>query len=98
MARLGLAVSRKTSKRAVIRNRLKRSVRESFRQRRHALPVVDILVIAHAAAVGASSTQLRQELDQHWAQLDQRYTVASTQPPGQRSSSSVKADKDTNLT
>src|SRR5699024_1996593 len=40
-ARLGLAVSRKVSPRAVERNRIKRQIRESFRRHRPDLPNVD---------------------------------------------------------
>ncbi len=81
MARLGLAVSRKTSKLAVVRNRLKRTVRESFRQRRAELPVVDLLVITRSAAVAASSEQLGQELERHWAQLKRHHHLAAPTPP-----------------
>ncbi|MEM1263452.1 MAG: ribonuclease P protein component [Pseudomonadota bacterium] len=66
-ARLGLAVSRKTDKRAVMRNRLKRLIRESFR-RQH-LPALDIVVITKPAAAGASRTDLTKSLEQHWQQL-----------------------------
>jgi ribonuclease P protein component len=41
--RLGMAVSRKVSKRAVERNRIKRVIRESFRAERETLPTFDIL-------------------------------------------------------
>ena len=68
-ARLGMAVSRRTSKRATVRNRIKRTVRESFRQHRDRLPLIDLLVIARSAAADASNQQLRQELEQHWSSL-----------------------------
>lgn len=45
--RLGLAVSRKVSKRAVVRNRIKRRLRELFRRNgEHVPPSVDLVVIA----------------------------------------------------
>lgn len=68
-ARLGMAVSRKTSPRAVVRNRIKRAVRESFRRHRQALPAVDMLVIARREAADAPSASLREELEQHWQSL-----------------------------
>ena len=37
IARLGMAVSRRVSKRAVVRNRIRRQIRESFRIQRHGL-------------------------------------------------------------
>lgn len=68
-ARLGMAVSRKVSTRAVERNRIKRQIRESFRQHRLSLPPLDILVIAHHAAAGQSSPSLREELDSLFSRL-----------------------------
>lgn len=68
-ARLGLAVSRKVSKRAVARNRIKRVVRESFRVHRAALPALDVLVIARASAAAAENAALRADLDGLWRKL-----------------------------
>ncbi|HET8898915.1 MAG TPA: ribonuclease P protein component, partial [Rhodanobacteraceae bacterium] len=68
-ARLGLAVSRKVSKRAVDRNRIKRVVRESFRHHHAALPARDILVVARTEAVAASNADLRAELASLWTRL-----------------------------
>ncbi|MGI9318124.1 MAG: ribonuclease P protein component [bacterium] len=76
-SRLGLAVSRKVSKKAVQRNRIKRQVRESFRclqwrskyQASNGEPAavaLDIVVVAKATAVNGQNTELRQELDQLW--------------------------------
>lgn len=68
--RMGMAVSRKVSKRAVERNRIKRTIRESFRQRRTKLPLIDILVIARSAATAADNAALRAELERLWARLE----------------------------
>lgn len=68
-ARLGLAVSRKVSKRAVVRNRVKRIARESFRRQRAALPAVDILVIARSSAAMATRDALHADLDDAWRKL-----------------------------
>ncbi|MBC3970650.1 ribonuclease P protein component [Xanthomonas translucens] len=59
-ARLGLAVSRKVDKRAVVRNRIKRVLRDATR---HLLPWLapgDYVVVARSAAAQASGEQLRQ--------------------------------------
>lgn len=68
-ARLGLAVSRRVSKLAVQRNRLKRLARESFRRNRATLTAVDILVIARSAAVTVSGSELLADLDLLWSRL-----------------------------
>lgn len=79
-ARLGLAVSRKVSKRAVDRNRIKRVVRESFRHHRAELPTVDMLVIAKAPAAHAERDQLRRELENLWPRI--KRLQESTPAPG----------------
>lgn len=68
-ARLGMAVSRRVSLRAVERNRIKRLVRDSFRHRRDGLPCADILVIAHRDAAGQPGPALRTELDALWSRV-----------------------------
>lgn len=58
-ARLGLAVSRKVSTRAVVRNRIKRALREQFRLLRPQLQPGDCVVVARSGAATATSMQLR---------------------------------------
>jgi len=72
--RLGLAVSRKVSKRAVDRNRIKRQVRDAFRhfQVRESAGKekgrkLDMVIVAKPAAAEADAQQLRQELEKMWA-------------------------------
>lgn len=67
--RLGLAVSRKVSKRAVERNRIKRAIRESFRVQRENLRAVDVLVIARISAASADNAALRGDLEGAWQKL-----------------------------
>lgn len=67
--RLGLAVSRRTARRAVQRNRLRRLVRETFRRRQAALPAVDLVVIAKPTAVAASAPRLHQALETLWSRV-----------------------------
>jgi ribonuclease P protein component len=71
-ARLGLAVSKKQVRRAVDRNRLKRLIRESFREHRSGLNGMDLVVLARATAVDASNRRLLASLAQHFAQLNLR--------------------------
>ena len=61
-ARLGITVSAKVGN-AVVRNRIKRLVREFFRRRGHEwVPGVDILVIARKSAPGLSLQLVENEL------------------------------------
>jgi ribonuclease P protein component len=69
MARLGLAISKRVSKRAVDRNRLKRLARESFRRALPSLPPVDILVTARTVALALSGSELLAELDHLFARI-----------------------------
>ena len=68
-ARLGMAVSRRVSKLAVVRNRIRRIVRESFRAARAQLPGCDVLVIARSTAANAGRPELRAAADSIWRQL-----------------------------
>ena len=47
-ARYGLSVSRKFSKSAVVRNRVRRVLREAFRLRRAELPSLDLVLVPQA--------------------------------------------------
>lgn len=68
-ARLGLAISKRVSKRAVERNRIKRLVRESFRRVRHRLPAIDLMVMAREQAAGVPGPELLAELEALWQKL-----------------------------
>ena len=77
VARLGLAISKKHCRRAASRNRIKRIVRESFRQQQELLSGLDIVVINQPGAGLASNTQLVDSLEQHWL----RCSKANSQGP-----------------
>ena len=73
-ARLGMAVSKKVHKSAVVRNRIKRLVRESFRSWRagqeHSLDNrLDIVVLARPASAKAENQQLSDALTVHWKRI-----------------------------
>lgn len=72
VARLGLAISLKRAGNAVRRNRLKRAVRESFRQHQVELRGLDVVVMARQAAAGAEPARLRASLERHWERLIKR--------------------------
>jgi ribonuclease P protein component len=65
-ARLGLAVAKKNCKRATGRNRIKRIVRESFRQNMATLEGLDVVVMNKAPAADADNRALFDSLDTHW--------------------------------
>jgi ribonuclease P protein component len=67
--RLGLAISKRVSKKAVRRNRIKRIARDSFRLTRHDLPAVDILLIARSSADLEQNATLRDELVKLWERI-----------------------------
>ncbi|MBS0569471.1 MAG: ribonuclease P protein component [Proteobacteria bacterium] len=67
--RLGMAVSRRVSKLAVVRNRIRRQIRESFRLHHARLPACDFVVIARQAAAQGTNAQLRGELESLWSRL-----------------------------
>ena len=68
-ARLGLAISKRVSKRAVERNRIKRLLRESFRRVRSQLQPLDLVVMAREQAAGVPGPELLAEIDALWRRL-----------------------------
>ncbi|MEZ4238922.1 MAG: ribonuclease P protein component [Myxococcota bacterium] len=60
-ARFGLAVSRKVGG-AVVRNRVKRWLREAVRRQRGAAPLVDVVIIARPSAATAGYRALYAEV------------------------------------
>lgn len=72
-ARLGLAIATRTMGNSVLRNRVKRITRESFRMNQHTLPRVDVTVAARDAAKQADPDVLRASLERHWQVITQRW-------------------------
>jgi len=73
-ARLGMAVSRQIDKRSVGRNRIKRVIRESFRQRyREGGARVDIVVLPRQATASMSNERLFHSLKKHWSRLEKQF-------------------------
>lgn len=68
-ARLGMAVSRRVDKRAVVRNRLRRQIRESFRTVWPGLLYLDIVVTAKPEAALAERGEVWRDLVQFWPTL-----------------------------
>lgn len=53
-------MSRRVSRKAVNRNRIKRQVREAFRLNRHTLKKMDLIIIARQNCAAASNVELRE--------------------------------------
>ena len=66
IARLGLAISKKNCRQATGRNRIKRIVRESFRQHQAELAGLDIVVMNQPPCKGAANRELFGSLAGHW--------------------------------
>ncbi len=71
-ARLGLAIAKKTIRKAVDRNILKRVIRESFRIQQWQLGTMDIVVLARKDALDKPLAELRSSLQKHWIKLANR--------------------------
>jgi len=68
--RLGLAISKRVARRAVDRNRIRRSARETFRGRRNRLVEADYVVLARPPAADADKQALKVALDQLWLRFE----------------------------
>ncbi|WP_264435768.1 ribonuclease P protein component [Coxiella endosymbiont of Dermacentor marginatus] len=68
-SRLGVVASRKNLKKAVMRNRIRRIVKENFRLQKHRLPSVDIVFIAKFRSGEASKKELHECINQLLHQL-----------------------------
>ena len=75
--RLGLAVSVKNAGSSVERNRIRRTIRESFRLHQHELPPVDLVVSARARARDAAGIELRASLLASWQKVIEQCAAPS---------------------
>ena len=65
-SRLGLAIAKKNTPKAVDRNRIKRLVRESFMHNQPFRVAIDAVVIDRKGTVKKSNKELFQSLSKHW--------------------------------
>lgn len=69
--RLGIAISRKCSPRAVVRNRIKRVIREAFRMRKQELGGVDLVFLGQPGMARGGVTELRGAVDKLLTEVEQ---------------------------
>jgi len=67
--RLGVTVSKKVSKLAVDRNRIKRQIREFYRHHQAELLDADLIVTAKPSCIGASDQERLASLDELWIKI-----------------------------
>ncbi|WP_095499574.1 ribonuclease P protein component [Paraferrimonas haliotis] len=70
--RLGLTVAKKQVKLACRRNRIKRIMRESFRQHQHELPAVDIVAICKKDLQHMDNEAIHKLVRKLWRKLGRR--------------------------
>jgi ribonuclease P protein component len=75
-ARLGLSIAGKVVGNSVARNRVKRQVRESFRQVAIGMPALDLIVGARPGARTAHNARLRESLNVLWTEIEKRCVVS----------------------
>lgn len=68
-ARLGLAIAKRYIPSAVVRNRVRRIIRESFRHYQSFLGAVDIVVITQKPLDDLGNACLHKELNRQWQRL-----------------------------
>jgi len=76
--RLGLSVPARILRLAVQRNRVRRIIRESFRQHQHDLAALDIIVGLRSAPRDADNAQLRRSLEKLWQKIHASCERSST--------------------
>lgn len=67
-----MAISIRATGGAVARNRIKRLVRESFRQIQQQLPDVDLVVMGKPGVGAESNERIRASLACHWKRVEKR--------------------------
>ena len=67
--RLGLVIAKKNIRLAVQRNRVKRSIRETFRLKQHKLPNIDAIVLARSQLDTLSDKELHALFTKNWVRM-----------------------------
>lgn len=75
--RLGITIAKKRVKKAHDRNRVKRIIRESFRNQKPSLPNIDIVVVGKSGLDKLSNQELFLILNKLWKKLAKRCEKSS---------------------
>jgi len=76
--RLGLAISKKSAKRAVDRNRIKRIFRESFRLHQHKFPNVDIIAMCKSDVLSLDKQEMHKQIETQWRFMRKKFLISTT--------------------
>ena len=68
-SRLGFVISKKNIRKAVKRNRVRRIIRESFRQNQHNLPAVDMIILPRKGLDELENAQLHSLIAKCWSRV-----------------------------
>jgi ribonuclease P protein component len=78
--RLGLVIGKKSVKLSVQRNRIKRVIRESFRQHQVSLAGWDVVIVARKGLGDIENAELHQHFAKLWKRLARNRPAAHTEP------------------
>lgn len=70
--RLGLAISKKSVKRAVGRNRIKRQIREFFRKNRDSIEGYDVVFVSRHGIAELDNNAITDRLGKLWSKLESK--------------------------
>lgn len=73
--RLGIAVPKRCIKHAVMRNRIKRYLRETFRHNNISLEGLDLIVLIKAGMTAVPSTEYGKVIEAHWVRMVEQCKV-----------------------
>ena len=77
-SRLGLNIAKKNVRKAVIRNQIKRLIRESFRLNQYKLGGLDIVVAVGGIRKEIDKAEIRNCLDNQWKKLQSHFYSESS--------------------
>ena len=72
LPRFGIALGKRKVRRATMRNRIKRQLRESFRRNHRRLGALDVVALPAASATEMSRREFWRSAQRAWTQLERR--------------------------